>query len=291
MTEIITAWAAHLRDNRRMSLHTVRAYAATGQRLFAFLSEHYGGVPDLDRVEASDLRAFLAARRGDGIGNTSAARELSAVRSFLTFAGGEAAMPRLKAPRVKKGLPRPVSPGEALALADDVADQAGEAWVGARDWALLLLLYGGGLRISEALSLTGASLPLGDIIRVQGKRDKVRVVPLLAAVRDAIAGYVALSPYPPQPDMPLFRGVRGGPLNPAIIRRSVRAARARLGLAERTTPHALRHSFATHLMAGGADLRSLQELLGHASLSSTQIYTKVDTAYLLDVYQNAHPRA
>lgn len=291
MSEVVSNWANHLRDNRRMSLHTVRAYEATGLRLIAFLSAHYGGTPDLGRVEASDLRAFLAVRRGDGIGNASAARELSAVRSFLIFAGGEGAMPRVKGPRVKKGLPRPVSPSEALALADDVSEQASDAWIGARDWAVLLMLYGAGLRISEALSLTGNILPLGEAIRVTGKRDKTRIVPLLAAVRDAIAAYLALTPYPPRNDAPLFRGARGGPLNPAIIRRSVRSARSRLGLGERTTPHALRHSFATHLLAGGADLRSLQELLGHASLTSTQIYTAVDTAYLLDVYQNAHPRA
>jgi integrase/recombinase XerC len=291
MSEVVSNWANHLRDNRRMSLHTVRAYEATGLRLVAFLSEHYGGTPDLGRIEASDLRAFLAARRGDGIGNASAARELSAVRSFLIFAGGEGAMPRVKGPRVKKGLPRPVSPSEALALADDVSEQASDAWIGARDWAVLLLLYGAGLRISEALSLTGNVLPLGEAMRVTGKRDKTRIVPLLAAVREAISAYVALTPYPPRNDAPLFRGARGGPLNPAIIRRSVRSARSRLGLGERATPHALRHSFATHLLAGGADLRSLQELLGHASLTSTQIYTAVDTAYLLDVYQNAHPRA
>jgi integrase/recombinase XerC len=291
MSEIVNNWASHLRDNRRMSLHTVRAYEATGHRLIAFLTEHYGGAPDLNRVEASDLRAFLAARRGNGIGNASAARELSAVRSFLLFAGDEGAMPRIKGPRVKKGLPRPVSPSEALALADDVAEQANDAWIAARDWAVLLLLYGAGLRISEALGLTGDILPLGEAIRVTGKRDKTRIVPLLDAVRDAISAYVALTPYPPTGNALLFRGARGGPLNPAIIRRSVRAARSRLGLAERTTPHALRHSFATHLLAGGADLRSLQELLGHASLTSTQIYTAVDTAYMLDVYQNAHPRA
>ena len=291
MSEIVSNWSAHLRDNRRMSLHTVRAYGATGLRLMTFLSQHYGGAPDLSRVEASDLRAFLAARRGDGIGNASAARELSAVRSFLIFAGGEAAMPRLKGPRVKKGLPRPVSPDDVMALADDVAEQASDAWIAARDWAVLLLLYGAGLRISEALGLTGAVLPLSEAMRVTGKRDKTRIVPVLGAVREAVEAYVTLTPYPPSPDAPLFRGARGGPLNPAIIRRSVRAARARLGLGERTTPHALRHSFATHLLAGGADLRSLQELLGHASLTSTQIYTAVDTAYLLDVYANAHPRA
>lgn len=288
---LISAWSDHLRQERRRSLHTVRAYVATAERLLDFLSDHQGGPPQLDALEAADLRAFLARRRMDGLGNASAARELSAVRGFLAFAGGDEAVPRLKGPRVKKGLPRAISPAEAVSLAEDVSGQATDAWIGARDWAILLLLYGAGLRISEALGLTGSILPLERVLRVTGKRDKTRIVPLLAPVADAINAYVALCPHGAQKDRPLFRGSRGGPLNPAIIRRSVQAARVRLGLGERTTPHALRHSFATHLLAGGADLRSLQELLGHASLSSTQIYTSVDAAYLLDVYRNAHPRA
>ena len=267
----------------------MRAYVATAERLCAFLTSYTGEVPKLDSVSATDLRAFLASRRQDGIGNASAARELSAVRAFLEFAGGEGAVPRLKGPRVKKGLPRPISPDEAVALAEDVSEQSDEAWISARDWAVLLLLYGGGLRISEALGLTGAILPLGETLLVTGKRDKTRMVPLLVPVREAIEAYAALTPWDVSRNEPLFRGARGGPLNPAIIRRSVRAARSRLGLSDRTTPHALRHSFATHLLAGGADLRSLQELLGHASLSSTQIYTGVDAAWLLDVYRNAHP--
>jgi integrase/recombinase XerC len=291
LAEVITAWADHLRRDRRRSAHTLRAYIATAERLMAFLSEHHGGPPALDKIESPDIRAFLASRRMDGISNSSAARELSAVRGFLTFAGGEGAMPRIKGPRVKKGVPRPISPEEAVALAKDVSDQSKEAWISARDWAILLLLYGAGLRIGEAMGLTGAVLPLGEVIAVTGKREKTRMVPLLAKVRTAIDEYVALCPFPAEREAPLFRGARGGPLNPAIIRRSVQAARTRLGLAERTTPHALRHSFATHLLARGADLRSLQELLGHASLSSTQVYTAVDAAYLLDVYQNAHPRA
>lgn len=288
---LIGAWSDHLRQERRRSLHTVRAYVATAERLLGFLSDHQGGPPQLDALEAADLRAFLARRRMDGLGNASAARELSAVRGFLAFAGGEEAVPRLKGPRVKKGLPRAISPAEAVSLAEDVSGQATDAWIGARDWAILLLLYGAGLRISEALGLTGSILPLERVLRVTGKRNKTRIVPLLAPVADAINAYVALCPHGAEKDQPLFRGSRGGPLNPAIIRRSVQAARVRLGLGERTTPHALRHSFATHLLAGGADLRSLQELLGHASLSSTQIYTSVDAAYLLDVYRNAHPRA
>ncbi len=289
--EAIRAWGDHLRFDRRRSVHTIRAYVATAERLSAFLVRYHGAPPVFDAIAPSDLRAFLADRRNDGIGNASAARELSAIRAFLAFAGGEGAVPRLKGPKVKKGLPRPVSPDEALSLADDVSEQAREPWIAARDWALLLLLYGAGLRIGEALALTGAILPLGETLRVHGKRDKTRLVPLLAPVREAIEAYASLCPHGCAKDSVLFRGVRGGPLEAGIIRRSVRGARVRLGLGARTTPHALRHSFATHLLAGGADLRSLQELLGHASLSSTQVYTGVDAAYLLDVYRNAHPRA
>ena len=217
---------------------------------------------------------------------------MSAVRGFLRFVGGEAAtIPAVRGPRVKRGLPRPVSPDEALALADDVADAAQAPWHGARDFAVLLLLYGAGLRIGEALSLTGAALDAGEVLRVTGKRNKTRIVPLLPIVRDALNAYAQSAPYVLSRDAPLFRGARGGPLSPALVRRAVQGARRRLGLAERTTPHALRHSFATHLLASGADLRSLQELLGHAQLTSTQVYTAVDTAHLLDIYANAHPRA
>lgn len=288
-------FGAHLARDRRRSVHTVRAYEATAARLMTFLSGHWGGTVDraaLSRVSAADLRAYLAQRRSDGIGNASAARELSAVRAFLTFAGGEdVEVPRLRGPRVRKGVPRPVSPDEAVALAEEVADDAREPWIAARDLAVLLLLYGAGLRIGEAMALTGAALPLGETLRVSGKRDKTRIVPLLPQVRVAVEDYVRQCPYGTAPGAPLFRGARGGPLDPALVRRAVQAARVRLGLPERTTPHALRHSFATHLLGRGADLRALQELLGHASLSSTQIYTAVDAAHLLDVYRNAHPRA
>ncbi len=290
MSAVVSAWADHLRRDRRRSLHTVRAYEATAARLMAFLTEHQGGPPDLTTLTQADLRAFLANRRNDGIGNASAARELSALRGFLDFTLGEGVAPAIKGPKVSKGLPRPVTPAEAVALAQDVADEAAEPWIAARDWALLLLLYGAGLRVGEALALTGAALPLSETLRVTGKRDKTRIVPLLAQVREAIEAYVAACPYGTDKSEPLFRGARGGALNPAIVRRNVRGARRRLGLHERTTPHALRHSFATHLLARGADLRSLQELLGHASLSSTQVYTGVDTAWLLDVYAAAHPR-
>lgn len=291
-------WAAHLRRDRRRSEHTIRAYLATAHRLIEFLGPHLGGsidAPALAALGKADLRAFMAVRRSEGLGNVSAARELSAVRGFLAFAAAQAGIEgdglRIKGPRVKKGVPRPVSPSEAVDLAEDAAAAAREPWIGARDFAVLLLLYGAGLRVGEAMALTGAALPLGETLLVTGKRAKTRIVPLIAPVRSALERYVALCPYPPARDLPLFRGARGGPLSADLVRRAVRGARTRIGLGGRTTPHALRHSFATHLLGRGADLRSLQELLGHASLSSTQVYTGVDAAHLLDVYRNAHPRA
>lgn len=297
-TSLADGWAAHLRRDRRRSPHTVRAYAATAHRLIDFIGRHRGDAVTssmLRSLEAADLRAYLAHRRVEGLANRSTARELSAVRGFLGFLAGEAGeesdLPRVKGPKLKPGVPRPVSPSEAVALAEDVAAQAREPWIAARDWAILLLLYGAGLRVGEALELTGAVLPLGETLSVTGKRDKTRIVPLLPKVREAIEAYVALCPYSIGREDWLFRGARGGQLGSDVVRRSVRGARTRLGLSGKTTPHALRHSFATHLLARGADLRSLQELLGHASLSSTQIYTSVDAAHLLDVYRNAHPRA
>lgn len=296
MDEPALAFSLYLAQQRRRSIHTVRAYRTAAERLIAFLTQHWGEPVDraaLGRVSAADLRAYLARRRGtgdEGLSNASAARELSAVRAFLDWANGTGAAPVLKGPRVKKGLPRPVAPMEAVSLATAVAEESDEPWVAARDWAVLLLLYGAGLRIGEALSLTGAALPLGDTLTVVGKRAKMRIVPVLPEVRAAIEDYAARAPWPISRDLPLFRGVRGGALSPGVVRTKVQRARTTLGLSERTTPHALRHSFATHLLGRGADLRALQELLGHASLSSTQIYTHVDAAHLLDVYRNAHPR-
>lgn len=295
MASLLAEYQAFLTDNRRMSPHSVRAYLATAERLSDFLERHWGATVDRPRllnINAADMRAFLADRRGDGLTNRSTARELSAVRHFLRFAlGDDAQLPALKGPRVQRCLPRPVTPDDVVALAEDAAGSARESWIGARDWAILLLLYGSGLRVSEATGLMGDILPLGSTLRVTGKRNKTRIIPVLEAVKAAIEDYVELCPYPMTRDTPLFRGSRGGALSPALVRRAVQGARGRLGLSERTTPHALRHSFATHLLAGGADLRSLQELLGHASLSSTQVYTAVDTAMLLDEYFNAHPRA
>lgn len=300
MTSLLTEYSAFLRDDRRRSAQTLRAYAATTQRLLSFLSEHWGAPANresLSKITASDIRAYLAMRRGarqhsDGLSNRSTARELSAIRSFLRFALGEDAdIPNLKGPRVPAGVPRPINPDDVIAIADDIASHASDDWTAARDWAVLLLLYGCGLRISEATGIKGDVLPLSDTLRVTGKRNKTRIIPLLPQVKEAIENYLELCPHCASADAALFRGKRGGALSPALIRRAVQGARKRLGIDDSATPHALRHSFATHLLAGGADLRSLQELLGHASLSSTQVYTAVDTAMLLDEYNNAHPRA
>jgi integrase/recombinase XerC len=246
-------------------------------------------------TEAHHLRAHLAARRSEGLGNASTARELSALKAFIAFARAQAgdpdpAAPRVRGPRLKKGLPRPVTPDEAENLAELVDGLAGEDWIGARDRAVLLLLYGSGLRIAEALSLTGREASLGEVLLVTGKGGKQRVVPVLPITRTAVADYARACPYPLTPAEPLFRGAKGGPLSPGMVQRAMANARRALGLPDTATPHALRHSFATHLLSAGADLRSLQELLGHASLGSTQIYTRVDAAALLENYRKAHPR-
>ena len=291
--ELLEQWGRHLSANRRRSPHTVRAYVATAARLL-----HETGAEDwpaLARLGAADLRAQLASRRSGGIGNVSAARELSALKVFLAYAREQAgtvdpAPLRLRGPRIKKGLPRPVTPDEAVNLADAVGLSAAEEWIGARDRAVLLLMYGAGLRIAEALSLRGSDLPLGETLTVTGKGNKQRVVPILPIIRAAVADYASRCPWPIAPAEPLFRGARGGPLGQGMVQKAVARARLALGLPATATPHALRHSFATHLLGAGADLRSLQELLGHASLGSTQIYTKVDSATLLDTYRAAHPR-
>ncbi len=291
--DLLEAWRAHLAEGRRRSPHTVRAYVATAARLLEEVPE--ADWPALARLDAIALRGQLARRRAGGIGNVSAARELSALKSFIAFARAQAGLPdpappRMRGPRVKKGLPRPVTPDEAVHLAATVEEDAHEPWIGARDRAVLLLLYGAGMRIAEALSLTGGALPLGEVLTVTGKGGKQRVVPLLPIVREAVADYLGKQPWPLGRDTALFRGAKGGPLSQGMVQKAMARARIALGLPATATPHALRHSFATHLLGAGADLRSLQELLGHASLGSTQIYTKVDAAVLLDVYRNAHPR-
>ncbi|GGC20587.1 tyrosine recombinase XerC [Novosphingobium marinum] len=292
--DILDAWRAHLADGRRRSPHTVRAYVAAAARLLDAEADRRTWA-SLAFIDTATLRDQLARRRAEGLSNASAARELSALKGFIAFARRQAgvedaAPPRMRGPRIKKGLPRPVTPDDALNLALEVAADGSEAWIGSRDRAVLLLMYGAGMRIAEALSLRGHALPLGETLTVTGKGSKQRVVPLLPVVRDAIADYAKLCPWPIEPDGPLFIGAKGGPLSQGMVQKAMARARTVLGLPASATPHALRHSFATHLLGAGADLRSLQELLGHASLGSTQIYTKVDAATLLDVYREAHPR-
>lgn len=292
--EILETWRLHLADNRRRSPHTVRAYCSAAQRIVEV--RDLSSLEDVAALEAHDLRAHLAARRAEGIANTSAARELSALKAFIAFARSETgdpdpAAPRVRGPRLKKGLPRPVTPDDAVNIADLVDGTAGEDWIGARDRAVLLLMYGSGLRIAEALSLQGRDAPLGETLQVTGKGGKQRLVPILPITRGAVAAYVEACPYPLSAKEPLFKGAKGGALSQGMVQKAMARARRALGLPDTATPHALRHSFATHLLGAGADLRSLQELLGHASLGSTQIYTKVDAASLLENYRNAHPRA
>ncbi len=293
------AWRASLADGRRLSPHTVTAYTATLHRFVAFVAGHTGGAVDgavLSALTLADFRAYLAARRGPGAGqrlDRPRDRRASHLLRLRPQPRRDERRPdRPRHPEARR--PRP-PPGRArrrpCADRRRSATAARAPWCAARDTAILLLLYGAGLRIAEALSLTGAALPLGETLVVTGKRAKTRVVPLLPIVRAGVEAYAAACPWPLSASAPLFRGVRGGAFDAAILRRTMAAARAGLGLPATATPHALRHSFATHLLARGADLRSIQELLGHASLSSTQVYTAVDAAHLLDVYRNAHPRA
>lgn len=291
--DLLEVWQTYLTHSRRRSPHTVRAYLASASRLL----DHIGDADwnSLARLDAPALRGHLAARRADGLGNASTARELSAIKSFITFAKQQAGLadtapPRLRGPRLKKGLPRPVTPDDALNITETVKESAADDWIGARDRAVLLLLYGAGMRIAEALSLKGGDLPLGEVFTVTGKGGKQRVVPILPIIREAAGEYAALCPWPITKDELLFRGTKGGSLSQGMVQKAMARARIALGLPATATPHALRHSFATHLLGAGADLRSLQELLGHASLGSTQIYTKVDAAKMLEVYRNAHPR-
>ena len=291
--DLLEAWHTHLAQNRRRSPHTVRAYARAAARLLD--ETDLADWRAVAGLSAPALRRHLASRRAEGIGNASAARELSALKGFIAFARPQCGMediaaPRIRGPRVKKGIPRPVTPDDAISLAELVAEDAATQWIGARDRAVLLLLYGAGLRIAEALALPRSAFPFGETLVVTGKGAKQRLVPILPILRDAVAEYVAACPWPLPPEGPLFRGAKGGRLSQGMVQKAVARARVGLGLPSTATPHALRHSFATHLLGAGADLRSLQELLGHASLGSTQIYTKVDGATLLDSYRRAHPR-
>jgi integrase/recombinase XerC len=297
-------WLAHLGSERRMSAKTVEAYERDVRQFLGFLAKHLGGRPtlsELARLTPQDVRAFMAARRGGGIGGRSLMRALAGVRSFARFLerngkGKVGALAAVRAPKVPKTLPKPLAIVSAKRVtdADERAGEDREQWILARDAAVLALLYGSGLRISEALGLARCDVPApgqGDAITVTGKGNKQRMVPLLPQVSQSIANYISLCPYDLPADGPLFIGTRGGPLSPRIVQLVMERLRCALSLPDSATPHALRHSFATHLLARGGDLRSIQELLGHASLSTTQIYTAVDTDRLLEVYRNTHPRA
>ena len=297
-------WYVHLAAERRMSPKTREAYERDLRQLIAFLSEHLGARVTLKRLAElapADIRAFMAARREDGISGRSLARGLAGARSFARFIershnGKVGALFAVRSPKIAKTLPKPLTVGSArqVTQSDIRAGEDREPWILARDAAVLGLLYGSGLRISEALGLKRKEVPApakGDAITVTGKGNKQRMVPVLAEVLELIADYVALCPRTLAPEDPLFIGAKGGPLSPRIVQLTMARLRGALGLAETATPHALRHSFATHLLARGGDLRSIQELLGHASLSTTQVYTAVDTERLLEVYRSAHPRA
>ncbi|MFY7962497.1 MAG: tyrosine recombinase XerC [Elsteraceae bacterium] len=295
----IEAWLAWLGDERRLSPHTLDGYGRDVAAFLDFLQDHLGERPSLASLAAlstSDLRAYLARRLGSGLAKTSAARHLSSLRALFKYLErrelvANPAIRALRTPRQPKSLPKSLTVMEAADSLAEVDGLAWKPWMGKRDTALLTLLYGCGLRLGEALSLTGADLTDGELLRVTGKGDKQRVVPMLPVVREAIDAYRAASPFPITANQPLFRGARGGPLNPGVVQRQVRRLRAHLGLPDSATPHALRHSFATHLLQGGGDLRAIQELLGHASLSTTQRYTANDAEGLAAIHAKAHPRA
>jgi integrase/recombinase XerC len=294
-------WLVHLGAERRMSPKTLEAYRRDATQFLAFLADHCGGAPSLKqlaKIAPQDVRAFMAARRADGIGSRSLMRTLAGARSFARFLerngkGKVGALAAVRAPKVGKTLPKPLAIASAKRMIDtDLrAGEECEPWILARDAAVLGLLYGSGLRIAEALGLKRMDVGNRDAITVTGKGGKQRMVPLLPQVGKLVAEYVALCPYDLPPDGVLFVGAKGGPLSPRVIQLAMARLRGALGLPETATPHALRHSFATHLLARGGDLRAIQELLGHASLSTTQIYTAVDAERLIEAYRTAHPRA
>lgn len=293
-------WLQSLGDERRLSENTVEAYERDTRQFFTFMTSHLAGpvkLKDIESLRPADLRGFLATRRKDGAGARTLGRGLAGIRSFLRHlekrglvnAAGASA---IRSPKQPKSLPKPLSATQALAVVSEANQLSEEPWISARNSAVLTLLYGCGLRISEALGLTANDFHgSARALRITGKGNKTRLVPLLPIALEAVELYRKLCPFHLGGDVPLFRGAKGGPLQPAIIQREMQKLRSALGLADTATPHALRHSFATHLLGNGGDLRTIQELLGHASLSTTQVYTGVDSVRLLDVYDRAHPRA
>ena len=292
-------WRRWLADERRASEHTLSSYGRDLSFFLTFLVDHLGEEPDLAalvKLSPADFRAFLSHRSLEGLGRASLARQMSTLRNFYRFLartgrGENAALAAVRAPRPPKPVPKPLTAEDALETLSSAGDLQDKPWMAARDLALFALLYGCGLRLGEALALTIAQSPKGNAMTILGKGRKQRVVPLLPLVVEAVADYRRLCPYPAGPQDPLFVGTRGKQLNPGVVQRQMRRLRHLLGLPDTATPHALRHSFATHLLAGGGDLRTIQELLGHASLSTTQRYTEVDMARLTQIYDQSHPRA
>lgn len=296
--EMVNRWLRYLTSEKRVSPHTLTAYGRDIGAFFSFLMEHLGGSINTDMLAGltiRDFRAFLANLRRDGLSARSAARCLSSVRNFYRFLARTEgvendAIKAVQGPKLPHRVPRPLTEESARAVTETVGDFAEEEWIAARDMAVVTLLYGCGLRIAEALALNGGDIPQAETMRIIGKRNKERIVPILPAVREAIERYRALCPFVIENDGPLFLGKRGKRLNPRAIQLAMQKVRIALGLPESATPHALRHSFATHLLSRGGDLRSIQELLGHADLKATQIYTEVDSARLKDVYDKAFRR-
>ncbi|MCV2880480.1 tyrosine recombinase XerC [Actibacterium sp. XHP0104] len=292
-------WLAQEKALNAAAENTLKAYSTDVTGFLAFLGQHLGGAPGLGplaQITPSDMRAWMAHERARGVAPRSLARALSAVKGFYRWLsrrqGFDAtAVLSMRAPKFQRKLPRPLAPDAARAIIDTVEMQSENPWIAARDVAVVTLLYGCGLRISEAMGLKGRDAPLADVLRILGKGGKERIVPVLPAARRAVDTYRSLCPHDLTPDGPLFRGARGGALNPRLIAKVMESARMQLGLPSSATPHALRHSFATHLLEAGGDLRAIQELLGHASLATTQTYTAVDTAHLMESYMRAHPKA
>jgi integrase/recombinase XerC len=295
----IALWIAWLSGERRSSAHTIAAYGRDLVSILDFLTEHLGAIPSLaalDGLRPADFRAYLARRAGDGIERSSLARTLSVLRNFVRFLqrrglASTTALAALRSPKLPAAIPKALTVDDAIAAVDAAGELARPGWQSKRDTALLALIYGCGLRLSEALGLSRAEAPTGDTLTITGKGRKTRQLPVLPAVREAVADYLAVCPFTPAADGPLFVGARGGSLHPRLVQRQMGALRGYLGLPATATPHSLRHSFATHLLGAGGDLRAIQELLGHASLSTTQRYTSVETERLLAIYDDAHPRA
>lgn len=299
LKHVLGQWYAWLAHEKRVAKHTLDGYSRDVVQFLGFLKEHFGytpGLKDLESLTTLDFRSYLAQMAGAEKSRHTIARHMSTLRTLFKYMQREgiltnAAILAVRTPKVPKSLPKALTIEDALTIVECADQLSDEPWIGKRDRALMMLLYGAGLRIAEALDLNVGDIPDGDVLTVTGKGNKQRVVPILIEVKTALNDYVKSSPYPMTSTSPLFLGARGGRLNAGIAQKMVRQARVLLGLPDSVTPHALRHSFATHLLAGGGDLRTIQELLGHASLSTTQRYTEVDAARLQNIYQGAHPRA